>query len=408
MKGWTEFLKELAPPGIFDDMREPEGKEQQQRQRLLARIYDLTKKEEEYATGEIGLWLQHRIIPLAFTDHFTDGDDVYYWPTDDADDKVSARKKNRRSWDLLVDDSGTDSYADSAPPSKRSKKCSSATTPVGSPAAPLRRRTHLDDSMQDCKPHMNAGFVSDLQFIRSAAASPQCPPWNNYACGGDVKNHRFILPTQTHAQGLRDTSCMPQGYTHGSPRTNAPSPAPFSEPERQAMTQAFAMDMPTPLLPGRMFQWPHQNLELISQAACPAYMTSQIPQPQFEDVSAAGLYTPSIMSHTPPADLQHNPYLNAAYYCQMNGAQPFASPIQSPQINMPTSIDPSYRPCTTGPPEQCLYTIDPSIYRNHPETGNSSDQHPHLRQVGPDVQAPARVERGFTGHGSGVGGGAHT
>ena len=190
MKGWTEFLKELAPPGIFDDMREPEGKEQQQqRQRLLSRIYDLTKKEEEYATGEIGLWLQHRIIPLAFTDHFTDGDDVYYWPTDDADDKVSARKKNRRSWDLLVDDSGTDSYADSAPPSKRSKKCSSATTPVGSPAAPLRRRTCLDDSMQDCKPHTNAGFVSDLKFIRSAAASPQCPPWNNYACGGDVKNH---------------------------------------------------------------------------------------------------------------------------------------------------------------------------------------------------------------------------
>jgi hypothetical protein len=54
-KGWTEFLKELAPPSIFDDMREPEIKEQQERQKLLSQIYDLTKKEEEYRTGEIGL-----------------------------------------------------------------------------------------------------------------------------------------------------------------------------------------------------------------------------------------------------------------------------------------------------------------------------------------------------------------
>jgi hypothetical protein len=170
------------------------------------------------------------------------------------------------------------------------------------------------------------------------------------------------------------------------------------------------MDMPAPILPGRIFQWPYQNFEAQSQA-CPVYMVSQLPQPQFEDVSVSGLYTPPMLSHTPPASLQqNNPYLNGVYYCQPSGAQPFVSPIPSPQLNMPTSlnINPSWRPCTTtGTPEQ-RYTIDPSIYRHHPETGQPSDQHPHFRQGCPDVQAPARVERGFTGHGSGVGGGAHT
>jgi hypothetical protein len=266
--------------------------------------------------------------------------------------------------------------------------------------------------MQDCKPHLNAGFVSDLQFMRSAAASPQCPPWNNnYAGGGDVKNHRFILPSQNHAQSLQNASCMPQGYTHGSPWIDTPSPVPFSEHEIQATTQAFAVDMPTPMFPGRMFHWPGQHFEPPLSQVCPAYLTAQIPQPQFEDLSAAGLYTPSILSHTPPADLQHNPYLNGAYYCQPSGAQTFASPMPSPQINMPANLNGnlSFTPCTTtGPPEQCLYTIDPSIYRHHPEPGNSSDQHPHFRHGGPDTQAPGRVERGFTGHGSGVGGGAHT
>jgi hypothetical protein len=413
MKGWTEFLKELAPPGIFDDMREPEGKEQQERQRLLAQIYDLARKEEDYENGGIGSWFKHQVILSAFTNQLTDGDDVYYWPTNDAHDKSAARKKNRRSWDLLVEDSGTDSYADSAPPSKRSKKNSSATTPAGSPAGTQQRGASFDDSMQDCKPHMNADFLSDVHSVRSAAASPQ-GPWVSCTSAGDVKDLRLIQPMQGHAQNLQDASCMPQAYTHGSPWTNAPSPAPFNEPERQAISQAFAMDMPACTLPGRVFQWPHQNFEAQSQA-CPAYMTSQVPQPEFEDVSVTGLYTPSFPTHTPPVNLQHNPYLNGVYYCQPNGAQPFASPIPSPQLNnMPASnnvvvnVDPSF-PClpTTGPPEQC-YTIDPSIYRHHPETGHSSGHHPQFRQGGPDFQAPARVERGFTGHGSGVGGGAHT
>lgn len=40
-------------------MREPEGKEQQERQRMLAQIYDLCKKEEEYESGDIGSWNDH-------------------------------------------------------------------------------------------------------------------------------------------------------------------------------------------------------------------------------------------------------------------------------------------------------------------------------------------------------------
>ena len=100
MKGWTEFLKELASPSIFDDMREPGGKEQQERQKLLAQIYDITKKEEEYETGDIGSWNVHYIVILALTDQRTDGEGVYYWPADDANDKSAARKKTdvARTW----------------------------------------------------------------------------------------------------------------------------------------------------------------------------------------------------------------------------------------------------------------------------------------------------------------------
>jgi len=417
IKGWTEFLKELAPPSIFDDMREPEGKVQQERQRLLSQIYDLTKKEEEYETGDIGLWIEHPMVPSTFTDQRTDAEDVFYWPADDLDDKSVAKKRNRRSWDLVVDDSGTNSYADSAPLPKRSKKNSSATTPAGAPAAPLRRRTHLDISMQDCKPHSNAGFLSDARFVRSATTSLQ-GPWDHCPSVGDVKNQRFIFPMEGHAQSVHDNSCVPQAYTTSSPWINGPSPAPFSEPERQAISQAFAMDMPTPTLPGRIFQWPYQNLEAQSQV-CPAYMALQRPQPQFQDVSMDGSCTPSIPSHTPPEGLQPNPYLNGVYYCQPSGAQPFPSPtLQStPQLNnmsdcqiLNINVHPSFRPCTTTttePPDPCC-TIDPSVYRQYPESGLPLDQYPHFRHGGHDVQAPARVERGFTGHGSGVGGGAHT
>jgi hypothetical protein len=53
-RGWTEFLKELAPPSIFDEMREPDDKTEE-RQKLLAQAYDLARREEEYKDGDIGL-----------------------------------------------------------------------------------------------------------------------------------------------------------------------------------------------------------------------------------------------------------------------------------------------------------------------------------------------------------------
>jgi hypothetical protein len=53
-RGWTEFLKELAPPSIFDETREPDDKTEE-RQKLLAQAYDLARREEEYKDGDIGL-----------------------------------------------------------------------------------------------------------------------------------------------------------------------------------------------------------------------------------------------------------------------------------------------------------------------------------------------------------------
>lgn len=53
-KGWTAFLRELAPPSIVDDSREPDDKTEE-RQKLLAQVYELTEREERYLDGEIGL-----------------------------------------------------------------------------------------------------------------------------------------------------------------------------------------------------------------------------------------------------------------------------------------------------------------------------------------------------------------
>jgi len=53
-RGWTEFLKNLAPPSIVNDSREPDDKTEE-RQKLLDQIYDLTDREERYVNGEIGL-----------------------------------------------------------------------------------------------------------------------------------------------------------------------------------------------------------------------------------------------------------------------------------------------------------------------------------------------------------------
>ena len=358
---------------------------------MLAQIYDLCQKEEEYESGDIGSWNElFRTIPLSFTNLFTDGDDVYYWPAE----KSVSRKKNQRSWDLLVNDSGTDSYADSAPPFKRSKKNSSASTPAGSPVIAQQRGVHRDDSMQDCKPAPNTGFTSRRYAAKSAAPSSQ-GSWGHHASVEDSKNPRLIHPMQSQIQVVQDSSCMPREYTQCSPWANASSSAPFSEPERQAISQAFAMDMSTSTLPGRHFQHPHHSFGHAQSQACPAYMAAQIPHSQFEDVSVTGLYTPPIMSHAPLTNeqIQHNPYLNGVYYCQPSGAQHFATTSPALQPYVPR-------------PEQC-YTVDPATFQ-HPEPGQSPEQHPSFRHGGSDFQAPARVERGFTGHGSGVGGGAHT
>lgn len=64
-KGWTEFLKELAPPSGFDEMREPDGKNEERR-KLLAQIYDIAKREEDYKNGEIGLYRFECVLGSTF------------------------------------------------------------------------------------------------------------------------------------------------------------------------------------------------------------------------------------------------------------------------------------------------------------------------------------------------------
>lgn len=53
-RGWTDFLRELAPPSAVDDLREPDDKTEE-RKKLLAQVYELAEREERYLDGEIGL-----------------------------------------------------------------------------------------------------------------------------------------------------------------------------------------------------------------------------------------------------------------------------------------------------------------------------------------------------------------
>jgi hypothetical protein len=56
-KGWTQFLKEVGHPDMFDNKREPKCEAQQNRKKLLAQIYQVLILEQEYKKGGAGLFV---------------------------------------------------------------------------------------------------------------------------------------------------------------------------------------------------------------------------------------------------------------------------------------------------------------------------------------------------------------
>lgn len=410
-RGWTDFLKELAPPSTVDDSREPDDKTEE-RKKLLAQVYELAEREERYLDDEIGLLHSDYMIAL-LANHHTDGTDKFMWH-DDSLCRSSAKRKIQRSPDESLDESDIDSVAGSARPSKRSKKTSIATTPAGSPPVILPKEAGYDEQMQDSKPPVFAEAFDSHDTSRSASVASSHRTWSH-----DAKDPKLAAPgAPIHGQvQTNQTACnYPQPHP-ASPSwvgTSMPNSLASIDLSGQSMPQgAFAVETPVSTYPGcHNYQFPQHNPEHAPTAfkSASPYVTTQLSQPQPETLPVSTNYPTPVMSMS--TYVRHGHYNNAVgYYGQPDYAQSQLFAVPTPTA-MDTHFDYSVPPNTPfmqgGPSQQPFYAVDPAAsYQYHHETGPpfypmSEPCHNNA------FHAPARVERGFTGHASGVGGGAHT
>ena len=341
----------------------------------------------------------------------TDGTDRFCWD-DDSLSRTSAKRKIRRSFDASLDDSDMESLADSAPPSKRSKQASVATTPAGSPPVILPRETKCDDHMQDCKPSaliepFSNHATATETYPRSVSASSQ-RTWTH-----DAKDPNLTMPVHEQIQ-VTQTS-----LNYSQPHPVSPSWVETSMPRTidlsgQSMPQgAFAVEAPLSTYPGcHNYQFPQQNLEHAPAAfkSASPYVTTQVSHPQLETLPVSMDCTSPVMSL--PTYINYDHYDDSVgYYGQSDNArsQLFGVP-GAPAVNTQFgySVPPNSPFSHSNASQQPCYAVNPvTSYRCHQETGPPSYPLSEPRH-GSAFQAPARVERGFTGHASGVGGGAHT
>jgi hypothetical protein len=342
-------------------------------------------------------------------DRCADGDDRFYWHNE-ALAKATPKRKVRRSFDESVDESDVDSLTESGPPSKKWKRTSVATTPAGSPPTILPREVEFDDNMQDCKPHVvvepfnNFGAMTEIHS-RSASAASSHHSWTQ-----DAKNPHLLMPLHEQIQASQG---QPQSYSSNPSWTGTPIPGTFRaslDGTGQSMHQGgLPVECPTSTYPGRHdYQFPQQSTGGFRSP----YVEHQVTQPQLTTLTTgSAIYTPPVMAPLVYTGNEQYNNSNAMYYRQsdngqsklfavpgansMNAQFNYTAPPNTPFANYPSSQ------------EQC-YTVDPATsYQYHPETDQTSYPMSGPRH-GSAFQAPARVERGFTGHGSGVGGGAHT
>jgi hypothetical protein len=323
----------------------------------------------------------------------------------------SSAKRKVRSFDVSFDESDMESAADSARPSKRSKKTSVSTTPAGSPAATSPREAEYDDQMQDSKPSLFTESFDDRVSSRSASAASSHRSWTH-----DAKDPNLVTPIHGHVQTDQTNFNHPQPHSTSSTWVATSMPGSFASIDLggQSMPQgSLAVEAPISTYPGcHNYQFPQHNSEhapMAFKSASP-YVTTQLSQPQPETLTVSTDYPAPVMSMS--TYVRHGHYNNGVgYYGQPEYAQSqmFAVPASTA---MDTHFDYSVPPNTPfmhgGPSQQPIYTVDPAAsYQYHHETGP-----PYYPMSEPchnnAFQAPARIERGFTGHASGVGGGAHT
>jgi hypothetical protein len=321
-------------------------------------------------------------------------------------------KRKDLSFDVSLDDSDADSLADSAPPAKRSKKTSVTTTPAGSPSVILPRRVGLDDQMHDCKPSAlvepTYTYRTAIEYSRSASASSQ-RTWTT-----DAKDPNLIMPIQEQFPVTQSSLNYPQPHPVSSAwvATSMPNSLASISMSGQSMPQgAFPVEAPMSTYPGcHNYQFPQQSPAHAPVDFKPAspYVTTQISQPQLEALPASTAYTAPVMS---------SPYVGYGHYNNNNNnvdyyGQPGHSQSQLFAVPGATAINTNFG--YSVPPNSPFSHVQPwhtadavTNYQYQHETAPPSYPLPEPRHSSA-FQAPARIDRGFTGHGSGVGGGAHT
>lgn len=310
-----------------------------------------------------------------------------------------------------VDESDIDSVADSARPSKRSKKTSASTTPAISPPAVVSKETGYDDQMQDSKPPVFAEPHEDRESSRSASATSSHHTWTH-----DAKNPNLTTPAHEQVQSNQTTFKYTQPQPPSPSWVGTPMPSSFASIDLSGQPippGAFAVETPISTYPGcHNYQFPQHNPEHAPTAfkSASPYVTTQNSQSQPESLPVSTVYPTPVMSI--PAYVSHGHCSNnVGYYGPPDHAQSqlFAVPDHAAMTaQFEYSVPPNTPFLHGGPSQQPFYTVDPAAsYQYHHENGP-----PFYPMSEPcynnAFQAPARVERGFTGHASGVGGGAHT
>lgn len=365
-RGWTDFLRELAPPSTVDDSREPDDKTEE-RKKLLAQVYELAEREEKYLDGEIGL-LHSEYTTALLANHYTDGTDKFMWH-DDSLCRSSAKRKIQRSPDESLDESDIDSVAGSARPSKRSKKTSVATSPAGSPPVILPREVGYDDQMQDSKPPVFTEAFDDHDSSRSASVGSSHRTWTH-----DAKDPNLATPIHGHVRTNQTALNYPQPQP-ASPSwvgTCMPDALASIDLSGQSMPQeAFAVETPVSTYPCcHNYQFPQHNPEhapTAFQSASP-YVTTQHSQPLPEGLPVSTDYSTPVMSMS--TYVRHGHYNNnVGYHGQPGYAQSQLFAVPTPTA-MDTQFDYSVPPNTPfmhgGQSQQPFYTVGPAAsYQYH-------------------------------------------
>lgn len=410
-KGWTAFLEELAGPSIFDDLPKESEDKTNHRKLLMQQMYQVAALEEEFLrNGSKGMFrLVHLCCPSA--EIFSALHTTFYWPDDD-ERRLTPVKRLR-----------DDPTEDHALPSSRlrivPKRFKSCTTALNESHQFSSRQPSVGiDHAVGYQPKIRRG--SEVCFSATTdSPARDIHAASNFWTGG---NHGF---DRNPTDALRHHS-MPQIYQNTTPpskdngtlrgpaeRSAAEQQRKLQEVEQAAAIAPHASASPTDS--AYVSSDPNNGPKDLSEdtgsfsfgasfeSSFDAWALHNVPEPNIIPISndspssPATLVTPSLLGPNfqyaqSQQQLALTGYffgvpvgeLNAAIPTEFENAQSRASVTAQGEAN--ATVPMKYQATHTPPmpqPEPCFYTA-------------------------PIPRGPSWFNRGFTGYGSGVGGGQPT